>query len=165
MDVTALLIQIKAVFPDMFYYQISSTKRSDTMYERILVPVSFDAERNAKGAMAVATALCAKGGAITCLHVLEQLPGYATQYLPEGHLEATKQEIMHGLQALVDPVDGATATVVEGHASRSILSHAEHNNIDLIIIASHQPGMQDYLLGSTAAKVVRHAKCAVHVLR
>jgi len=55
--------------------------------------------------------------------------------------------------------------VIEGHSSRSILNHANSNDADLIIIASHQPGMQDYLLGSTAAKVVRHAKCAVHVLR
>ena len=36
---------------------------------------------------------------------------------------------------------------------------------DLIIIASHKPGFQDYFLGSTAAKVVRHAPCSVLVVR
>ncbi len=135
------------------------------MYKNILVPVSFEADRNAQGAMEIATALCAEDGAITCLHVMEQLPKYATEYLPEGHLDAAKADIMASLEALVDGVDNATTQVVEGHSSRTILAHAEHNDVDLIIIASHQPGMQDYLLGSTAAKVVRHAKCAVHVLR
>jgi nucleotide-binding universal stress UspA family protein len=135
------------------------------MYNKILVPVSFEADRNAQGAMAVAKSLCAEGGTITCLHVLEELPKYATEYLPAGHLEAAKAEIVEGLKSLVDDVPHATALVVDGHSSRTILTYAENNDVDLIIVASHQPGMQDYLLGSTAAKVVRHAKCAVHVLR
>lgn len=135
------------------------------MYSNILVPVSFEADRNAEGAMQIAEALRAEGGKITCLHVMELLPQYATEYLPTSHLEAAKQDILKSLNALTDAVDDATALVIDGHASRSILAHADHNGVDLIIIASHQPGMQDYLLGSTAAKVVRHARCAVHVLR
>lgn len=135
------------------------------MYKNILVPVSFEADRNALGAMDVAKALRAEGGAITCLHVIEKLPQYATQYLPPGHLEAAKADINENLKSLVADVDNAAAVVVDGHASRTILDFAEKNEVDLIIVASHQPGMQDYLLGSTAAKVVRHAKCAVHVLR
>jgi len=135
------------------------------MYKNILVPVSFEADRNAQGAMEIAKALRAEGGSITCLHVLEQLPKYATEYLPEGHLEAAKADVVEGLKSLVEGVDNATTVVVDGHSSRTILAHADNNDVDLIIIASHQPEMQDYLLGSTAAKVVRHAKCAVHVLR
>lgn len=135
------------------------------MYKNILVPVSFEADRNAQGAMEVAQALRTEGGKVTCLHVMEHLPKYAIEYLPEGHKEAAKADIVEGLKLLVDGVDNASTVVVEGHSSRTILAHAENNDVDLIIIASHQPGMQDYLLGSTAAKVVRHAKCAVHVLR
>lgn len=135
------------------------------MYKNILVPVSFEDDRNAQGAMEIAKTLCADGGKITCFHVIEQLPQYATQYLPESHLEATKAEISDGLKSLIKDVPNASCVVVDGHASRSILNHADMNNVDLIILASHQPGLQDYLLGSTAAKVVRHAKCAVHVLR
>jgi len=135
------------------------------MYTNILVPVSFEADRNARGAMEIARALRAEGGRITCLHVMEQLPQYATEYLPEGHLDAAKADIIKGLEELTEGTDKATTLVVNGHSSRTILAHAEDNAVDLIIIASHRPGMQDYLLGSTAAKVVRHAKCAVHVLR
>ena len=133
------------------------------MYHNILVPVSFEADRNAQGA--IAKALCADGGKITCLHVMEQLPKYATEYLPEGYMKTARADIIESLQSLVTGVDGAETLVVDGHSSRTILAHAEETGADLIIIASHQPGMQDYLLGSTAGKVVRHAKCAVHVLR
>lgn len=135
------------------------------MYTNILVPVSFEADRNAQGAMDIAKALRAEGGTITCLHVLEHLPRYATEYLPEGHLEARKSDVVESLKSLVEGVENASTAVVDGHSSRTILAHADNNDVDLIIVASHQPGLEDYLLGSTAAKVVRHAKCAVHVLR
>ena len=55
--------------------------------------------------------------------------------------------------------------VIVGHSANGILDYAEKNEIDCIIVASHRPGYQDYFLGSTAARVVRHATCAVHVLR
>ena len=42
---------------------------------------------------------------------------------------------------------------------------AEEKKAELIIVASHQPGLQKYFLGSTAAKVVRHATCSVIVVR
>ena len=135
------------------------------MYTNILVPVSFEPDRNAQGAMDVAKALRADGGKITCLHVMETLPKYATEYLPADHTERAKAEILDSLGSLTDGVPDATTTVVYGHSARTILEFAGNNAHDLIIVASHQPGMQDYLLGSTAAKVVRHAKCAVHVLR
>lgn len=135
------------------------------MYKNILVPVSFEADRNAQGAMEIAQTLAGEGATITCLHVMEQLPKYATEYLPADHLENAKADVVASLQSLVADVPNASAVVVNGHSSRTILEHADNNSVDLIIVASHQPGMQDYLLGSTAAKVVRHAKCAVHVLR
>ena len=55
--------------------------------------------------------------------------------------------------------------VVDGHSGRTILDYAADAGSDLIVIASHRPGMGDLLMGSTATQVVRHAKCAVHVLR
>jgi nucleotide-binding universal stress UspA family protein len=55
--------------------------------------------------------------------------------------------------------------VRSGHSYKTILEVAEEKQVDLIIIASHRPGLQDYFLGSTAAKVVRHARCSVLVMR
>jgi nucleotide-binding universal stress UspA family protein len=135
------------------------------MYNNILVPVSFEEDRNAKGAIEIAKILRAEGGSITCIHVLDQLPKYATEFLPDGHVEATEADIVDRLSKMLNGIDNASVAVVHGHSARTILDHANQDQTDLIIVASHKPGMQDYLLGSTAAKVVRHAKCAVHVLR
>ncbi len=135
------------------------------MYDNILVPVSFEADRNAREAMDIAQAIRAEGGKITLLHVMEHLPQYATEYLPPDHLEKARADIMGGLSALADAVDEAEVVVVEGHSARTILDYADEVKADCIVIASHRPGMQDYFLGSTAARVVRHAKCAVHVVR
>ena len=135
------------------------------MYANILVPVSFESDRNAQGALEIAQALCADGGVITCLHVMEILPKYATELLPPDHLVRAKADIEQSLASLAEGVDNVKVMVEDGHASRTILNHAKADKNDLIVVASHQPGMQDYLLGSTAAKVVRHATCAVHVLR
>jgi len=52
-----------------------------------------------------------------------------------------------------------------GRSYSSILDVADEKEAELIIIASHRPGLQDYFLGSTASKVVRHAKCSVLVVR
>jgi len=75
------------------------------------------------------------------------------------------------LKALLDKseVDSNTKNinieVRKGRSYSSILDSADDNAVDLIIINSHKPGLEDYLLGSTAAKVARHAKCAVLIER
>lgn len=135
------------------------------MYKNILVPVSFDDDRNASAAVSVATKLLDKGGRIVLLHVMEQIPGYAISYFPEGYRDESKAAIAGSLQDMAEGVEGAIGQVIEGHSGRTILDWAGENSVDCIVIASHRPGMQDYLLGSTAAQVVRHAQCSVHVVR
>ena len=44
-------------------------------------------------------------------------------------------------------------------------AYAKKIGADLIIVASHKPNVGDYLLGTTAARVVRHATCSVFVVR
>jgi nucleotide-binding universal stress UspA family protein len=46
-----------------------------------------------------------------------------------------------------------------------ILGVAEEAEADLIVVGSHRPAMKDYLLGTNAARVVRHARCSVLVAR
>ena len=135
------------------------------MYKNILVPMSFDQDRDAQGAIDVAKTLKAEDGQITLIHVIEQVPGYAATHFPSDFLEKRKASVEFDLAAEAKKVPDANSVVVSGHAGRTLVDWAEDHNIDCIVIASHRPGMQDLLLGSTAAKVVRHAACAVHVLR
>jgi nucleotide-binding universal stress UspA family protein len=135
------------------------------MYKNILVPIALEHDRDTGAAMRVAHRLLAEGGRITALHVMEALPSYATQYLPERHLETRHSEMMAALKAEIGGVKDIHPVVVTGHSGRSIIEYAQEHDVDCIVIASHRPGLQDYLLGSTAARVVRHATCAVHVIR
>ena len=46
-----------------------------------------------------------------------------------------------------------------------ILVTAQEAGVDLIVVGSHRPAMKDYLLGTNAGRVVRHANCSVLVAR
>jgi len=135
------------------------------MYENLLVPVSFEPDRNAEEALDIAQALAADDADIVLLHVVEQIPPYAAAYLPRDHFEQARERIAEALGRLAEGVPRARVEVISGHAGRSIVDWATEHRVDCIVITSHRPGMSDLLLGSTAAQVVRHAPCAVHVVR
>ena len=136
------------------------------MYSHILVPVVFDHGDHGAKSLEIAHALTAAGGRITLLHVIEELPSYASAYLPEGLTTTQREEAVENLRAIARENNATCETVViQGHSSTSILDYGAAHDVDCIVIASHKPGFEDYFLGSTAARVVRHAKCGVHVLR
>ncbi len=135
------------------------------MYSNILVPISFDEDRDAVGALEIAGAIAAEGAKITLIHVMEQIPAYAISYMSADYMAQSRRAIEEELGQMAEGVPGATGLVIDGHSGRAILDYAERDKTDCIIIASHRPGMQDLFLGSTASQVVRHATCAVHVIR
>jgi len=135
------------------------------MYHNILVPIALDTEHDVSGPLKLARILATPEAKVTLLHVVEHIPGYALSYIPPDLLRETRIAIQAELDKLAADLPNAEGVVIEGHSGRSILDWAETNTPDLIIIASHRPGMQDLLLGSTASQVVRHAACAVHVVR
>jgi nucleotide-binding universal stress UspA family protein len=134
------------------------------MYRNILVPIALDHERDVAAALSVARRLLAEGGQITALTVLEAMPGYMLPEIPEGQIARNRDAAAEALKAQVGGDDVRTVAI-SGHSARSILDYAEAHDVDCIVIASHRPGLQDFFLGSTAARVVRHAACAVHVVR
>lgn len=135
------------------------------MYKNIAVPVSFDEDRDVASSIGVARALADDGARITFLHVLENVPTYVADLIPQQTFAARSEEIDARMSELTAGIDNASAAIVHGGAGRAIAQWAEENEADCIVIASHRPVMSDILLGSTAAWVVRHANCAVHVVR
>jgi len=135
------------------------------MYKNILVPISFDGERNISVPLKLTKLLAAQGAKVTLLHVVEEIPGYVLIHIPNDYLAEKRLEIQAEIDELSATLENAKGLVIEGHAGRTILDWADTNKPDLIIMASHRPGMQDLLLGSTASQVVRHAACSVHVVR
>ena len=135
------------------------------MYKNILVPVAVDHDPKTERALTVARLLKDEGGRITLLTVLEAVPEFIMNQLPEGQLEHNRDEMKKGLSEDMAGADDVDIAVVSGHAGRTILDFAGEQGIDCIVMNSHRPDLTDYFLGSTAARVVRHARCAVHVLR
>jgi len=136
------------------------------MYKTIIVPVEVSDVEAGKAMIDVAKAHSDENTRIILLHVIEEMPKWVTVELPKDVIEASRKSTLEGIYAIAEEASvQAEVEIRSGHPYKNILEKAEEEDADLIIVASHTPGLQDYLLGSTAAKVVRHAKCSVLVVR
>ena len=135
------------------------------MYNTIIVPTDFSHEELTIESLKKAEKLSDKGRVIL-LHVLEAIPAYALVEIPVDLIPDLLPKTRDTMKAWVKK-SGVKAEIEVRHGSsyRNIIESAKEHKADLILINSHKPGLQDYLLGSTASKVVRHAACAVLVER
>lgn len=134
------------------------------MYNKILVPMALD-HGISPDTLAIAETLRAEGGEIVGLHVYEIPQGSVSVYLDAAVVQAGFDAAKAQLAEKTKDMDNVTSALVKGHSARGIIDYADANGIDLIVIGSHKPGRGRFLLGSTAARVVRHANCAVHIHR
>jgi len=135
----------------------------------ILVPIDIAEEAAGTAALRLGQDLAKmRGGKLVLLNVLEQVPGYVVAQLPEGFHESALLAAAARLKEIAREQElGETAEIVvrEGHPPTVILELASEIGADMIVVASHSPGLVDYFLGSVAARVVRHADCSVLVTR
>jgi nucleotide-binding universal stress UspA family protein len=136
------------------------------LYRNILVAVDLAHGEVVARIVAVARHLAGADGAITVLTVIEPVPAYVAAEIPETILEGNRAAARGRLEALAAG-EGLEARAVLRHGAPAaeILDEAESMGADAIILGSHRPDYSDYLLGSTAARVVRHAGCTVVVER
>ncbi|TCP44192.1 universal stress protein [Rhodovulum marinum] len=135
------------------------------MYSNILVPVAVDHGPHLDDVLALARRLRNTDGKITVLTVAEAIPPYVSQYLPADQEARTRAAIHDDLKGELEDAPDIEIRVITGHAGMTIVDYAERHDVDCIVMHSHRPGLKDYFLGSTAARVVRHAPCSVHVIR
>ncbi len=90
------------------------------------------------------------------------------QYIPpEAHkhvVEEAKTQL-NLIAAETGLGENASTVVREGAIYHEVLAEAQDTGADLIVMGSHRPAMATYLLGSNAARIVRHATCSVMVVR
>jgi len=141
------------------------------MFKEILLPIDLGDPGSSKKALSVAIGLTQDAGAK--LHVLAVVPGMGmsivSQYFPadfeEKSLAGAAKQLDDYIAAHI-PSDIATqAIVANGTIYEEILRVAKKTASDLIVTTSQRPELKDYLLGPNAARVVRHAKCSVLVVR
>ena len=134
------------------------------MYQHILVPMALD-HGIGEVTVEVARRLLADGGQITALHVYESPQGSVGAYVDASVVQAAFDRAQAQMEERVSGMPDVTAMIVKGHSGRTIIDMATQLQADCIVLGSHKPGLIDYFLGSTAARVVQHAPCAVHVAR
>ncbi|MDX5360000.1 MAG: universal stress protein [Alphaproteobacteria bacterium] len=139
------------------------------MFNRILVPVDLDEENTIGNAVRAASDLAKQHGAeLRLLTVLPVIPASVSLYMPEDVLSKRVDESKAALANLAketDPSLKVTTVVRKGTIYDEVIREAEAADCDLIVMTSHRPEMSTYLLGSNAARIVRHSNCSVLVLR
>jgi nucleotide-binding universal stress UspA family protein len=139
------------------------------MYKTVLVPVDLShIEKGSKMIERAKYLADTNNSQLTLLNVIPEIPSYVAIELPSDLHEKVVENAEADLRDLIRKHDlpASTKIVIEnGNPAGVILAYAEREKCDLIMVASHQPGLKDYLLGSVAGKVVRHAHCSVLVLR
>jgi nucleotide-binding universal stress UspA family protein len=140
------------------------------MYKKILVPVDLADDSSWQNALPVAVKFAHLFDAsILVTTVVRDVKAYwETGYMPDAY-EALFSRSEQKLTTIVNAEipSGVSVKTKVGHGSiyREILRIAQDEQVDLILMASHSPGVLDYLLGPNAAHVVRHARCSVLVIR
>lgn len=110
--------------------------------------------------------LAGENTAFVMANIVHSVPAVAELSVPKEVFDRAISEAREMLLNLAkDAGIEAAVDVRMGHAANDILEIAKERKNDLIIIGSHQPGLQDYLIGSTASRVVRHAQCPVLIMR
>ena len=136
------------------------------MFANIIVAIDIGHGEAGAALLEKASRLLDEGGQIRVLHVLEEIPSYIAAEMPRDLTDRRHAEARVELKAMTHAAGlHAEIEVRTGAASGQILQCAEDNESDLIMIASHRPGLSDYFIGSTAARVVRHAQCSVLISR
>ena len=141
------------------------------MYKDILLPIDLGNESSWSSALPAAMEYCLVFGAN--LHVMTVIPDFdspmVAQFFPDDHEKRMMQNANDVLQKFVAdrvPDDiNVQHIVTDGTIYKTIIETADDINADQIIMGSHRPEQQDYLLGPNAARVVRHSSKSVLVVR
>lgn len=138
-------------------------------FRRILVPIDFSAY--SENALRVASELSAAFSApLLLVHVYDPvaypLPDGYVMYTP-GQIDKLWAELDRRLElaqreasslGAVDP----SVRLLQGLTADEIVRVAREEPVDLIVLGSHgRRGLQRFLLGSVAARVLQAAPCAV----
>ena len=140
------------------------------MLRKLLLPIDLTepefATRAGLEAQRLATAF---DGDLRLVNVQSLVPLRFVDYVPEDFEKHIRKALEAELAAIADkidrPKDRVSSVVLFGPVHDRVLDEAASWGADLIVITSHRPGMDRFLIGSIASAIVKRAKCSVLVLR
>jgi nucleotide-binding universal stress UspA family protein len=139
------------------------------VFKRILVPIDVTEPSSWARSIPVMVEIAQRDDAhVTLVSVLPMQQAIGLSLAPAMvilRMEQMEGELNALRGRLVPPGVKTEVIVRQGSIYSEILSVAREQQVDLIVMASHRPEMKDYLIGTNAARVVRHAACSVLVVR
>ena len=144
------------------------------MIKSILCPVDVSEPKENAPLLSVAAQMAEIHGAK--LQVMTVEPDYGMsvvgQFFEKDHHDKAVEHAQQLLHQIIQDTLGARANEAANHlvatggnTYEKILEVADAVDADLIVLGAHRPDFKDYLLGPNAARVVRHSKCSVYVVR
>ena len=115
-------------------------------------------------ALQTAKSLVSDNGEIIIAHVIEPVNNVVQSFVTEEKKSEALNKVKE-MMAERTKGEAIESEILYGQAGREISKYAGKIGADCVIIGSHKPGLEDFFLGSTSARVVRYSKCSVHVLR
>jgi universal stress protein F len=141
------------------------------MFRKILLPVDVADPDVAKEAIAVAVSMAGVYNSdIRLVNVASPVIVAAPMaVIPQPVYDAIgvyESSELERLAAAIERPKETLSTVVRiGPVYPELLAEAEEWGADLMVVGAHKRSMATYLLGSSAAAIVRHASCTVMVVR
>lgn len=139
------------------------------MYKEILLAIDLEDENSWRKALPTAVEYAKAFG--SRIHVISVVPefGMVKAYFPDDYEDKLKESVKTQLHQFTSghiPKEIQVQHIIaHGAIYQEIIMAADKANADLIIMASHRPGLGDYLLGPNASRVVRHSSKSVLVVR
>ena len=138
------------------------------MFRSVLVPVDVTVPSDMKRLLAAAQDLVGKWEAT--VHVVSVVPDtgmaiVSAQFGADFEAQARAHAQHEVATALSEAGLGATVHILSGTVYDQVIRLADSLDVDLILVGAHRPELKDYLLGSNAARMLRHSKKSVLVLR
>ena len=139
------------------------------MYKNILLAIDLNDEASCRKPLLSAVELARTFGARLHAVVREVEAILGASAVPLGY-EVITSDLENRIAALIRRVNASDLkpNIIVTHGASiyaEILAVAEEAEADLVVVGSHRPAMKDYLLGTNASRVVRHARCSVLVAR
>ncbi len=138
------------------------------MFEHVIVPVDLTHPDPARHAIAVAMHNLAPGGKLTLLHVVTPIPAFVVAEMGAtlpAHVDDRARADLAEIVRQNRLPENTEIRVERGSAARVIVDAFRDPDREAIVMSSHNPKFGDFLIGSVAAQVVKHAKCSVFVVR
>lgn len=140
------------------------------MFAKILAPVDLAETELARRSVKVAAQLArAFNSELRIVNVQTLVPIAFIDYAPEdfeANIQRGLEKELDDIASSVDlPRERLSTRLLFGPVYPRTLDEAKSWGADVVVVGSHNPGLERFLIGSNAEAIVSHARCSVLVVR